>query len=311
MRGTVRLRTRDDELRQRSWRRRLTGGLVDTTALVLGAVVLLSVATIARAGLTAPRPALEFGAGAAAVDAVQSSAADVLEAALAKGGSGISFEVVQRSTIKAKADGPKIAVPDLLDPHKTVGQANEYFLNALTQRGFANADGFYAEIREGPVPDKAPDWKADIRLQALARDGKVYRNEGDGWYETASPPGIGIDPASVALLPELVRDATGAKDAGINDENQSLRDLTATGSLDDVPGVVAADGKDFTKLIGPATFSLDPDGRVVAIHLVAHNTNLEAFDLEVVTDIAITYGITESLPEASPALDVTKGAVQP
>jgi len=310
MRASVRVRTRDGD-RARPRRRRLLGGLGEALALLIGAALLLSVTAVARAGLTAPRPALTFGAGATSLASAQASAADTLAAALAEGGSGITFEVVQRSTITVRPDGPKIAVPDPVDPHTTIAQADAYFLNALTERGVASADGFYAELRAGPAPGEAPDWAAEVRLQALARDGMVYRNDGGGWYQTDSPPGIGIDPASVALLPELVRDATGAKDAGLNDLDASLRDVTATGSLDDAPGVVAADGKAFTELTGPATFSLDPDGRVVAIHLTARNTNLEAFDLVVETDIAISYGMTDALPDAAPVLADTKAEVAP
>lgn len=282
-----------------------------SVAIALGLAVMLVASAAARPGVPANRPALSIGAGTGTAENLKASAADVLAAALVKGGSGITFEIVQRSTIEARVGGPRIAVPDPTDASKTIAQADEYFLSALTQRGIAVADGFYAELRAGPRPDEEADWGGEIRLQALARDGKVYRNEGRGWYETESPPGIGIAPGSVSLLPDFIAKATGAEDAGVNATDASLRDVTATGSIQDVPGLIAADGEAFSKLAGPAVFSLDPDGRVVGIRLVAINTNLDQFDLVVVTDIAISYAVTGPLPEALPALGDTKGAGQP
>ena len=193
MRATVRLAARHGDERRhrrRDWVARLA-------ALVAGIAVLTGAAAVTRAGLPTPRPAITVGAGAASLASLQASAADQVAAALAKGGTGISFEIVQRSTIKARPDGAKIPVPDPVDPHRTLGLADEYFLNALLERGFATADGFYSEMLAGPAPGKAPDWNGEIRLQALQRDGTVYRNEGEGWYEhddTArhrARPGVG------------------------------------------------------------------------------------------------------------------------
>lgn len=310
MRATVRLAARHgDERRHR--RRDWVAQFAQLVALVAGIAVLAGATTVARAGLPTPRPAITVGAGAASLASLQAAAADQLAAALAKGGSGISFEIVQRSTIKARPDGAKIPVPDPVDPHRTLGLADEYSLNALLERGFATADGFYSEMLAGPAPGKAPDWKGEIRLQALQRDGTVYRNEGEGWYETTTPPGIGLDPASVRLLPGLVRNATAPADAGVDAANASLRNVTATGMVADIPGVVASDGAPFTKLTDPITFSLDPDGRLVSLHVVALNTNLEGFDLVVETDIALAYAVDGPLPDAAPALADEKAAVQP
>ena len=274
-------------------------------------IALVALVASLRAGIPWPRPALTVGAGADALSSLQASAADQLATALAKGGTGISFSIVQRSTIKARPGGARIPVPDPVDPHKTLGLADEYFLNALLERGFATADGFYSEMLAGPVPGQDPDWKGEVRLQALERDGSVYRNDGDGWYATKSPPGIGLDPATARLLPSLVRNATGAADAGVDAENASLRNVTATGTVADIPGVVASDGAAFTRMTDPVTFSLDPDGRLVSLHLVALNTNMEDFDLVVETDITLRYAVDGALPDATPVLKSTNAAVQP
>jgi len=257
------------------------------------------------------RPALTVGAAPGALSTLKAAAADQVAAALAKGGSGISFEIVQRSTIKARPGGPGIPVPDSVDPQKTLGLADEYFLNAIIERGFATPGGFYSEMLAGPAPGSEPDWNGVVRLQALERDGKVYRNDGDGWYVTTTPPGIGLDPVTARLLPALVRNATAPADAGVDAKDASLRNVTATGKVADIPGVVAADGATFTELTEPVTFKLDPDGRLASLHLVALNTNMETFDLVVETDITLRYAVDGPLPDASPVLSATKAAVQP
>jgi hypothetical protein len=51
-------------------------------------------------------------------------AADALEAAMAKGGSGLTFEVVQRNTLHAKAGGPLIgSAKSQTDGHRITGGA--------------------------------------------------------------------------------------------------------------------------------------------------------------------------------------------
>jgi hypothetical protein len=271
----------------------------EAVLLLLGVVGLLWW-SLATRGPAVHRGALTLGPGAATVGELQDAAATKLSAALAKGGSGISFEIVQRATVTAKPGGRPVPIPDPDDPEKVLGYAPEVFANALIERGTATADGFYSEIRTGPPPDAAPDWNGTIKMQALTLAGKTYRNEGDGWYPTTRPPGVGLDPVTVRLLPSLIRNATAAADAGVDPADPSVREITATGAVADMPGVIAADGAAFTKLRGPVTFGLDPDGRLTKLHLVALNTNLTEFDLVVVTDVALTYGAGE-LPKPEPA----------
>ena len=255
------------------------------------------------------RPALTVGAGAQSVADLQSGAADHLATALAKGGSGISFTIVQRSTVRPKAGGAELLAPDPADPAKSV-VVDEAPFGSLTELGTATAAGFYAELREGPAPGKEPDWTTAPAFQALTRDGVVYRNEGKGWYETDNPPGVGLDPASIALLPGVIGDAREMTDAGVDAKDPSVRNLSGTARLADIPGLIAADGKAFTELTDPVTYRLDPDGKLVGLHLVARNTNLKAYDLVVETDITLAY-VAGDLPEPKPALKDSEPVVVP
>lgn len=290
---------------------RLAGNAVTLAAPVLLAVGLAFVSGGGMDALAArdSRPALVVAPAPGALDDLQASAANRLEAALAKGGSGITFSIVQRSTIHARPGGKELRIPDPADPSKTI-VVSETPAGALIEHGFASHAGFYAEIREGPEPGKAPDWDARLMFQALDRDGAVYRNEGKGWYETDNPPGIGLDPASIALLPGVIRNATGLRDAGVNQDDPSQRDLTGTARVADIPGLVAADGVEFTQLTDAVTYGLDPDGNLTALHLVARNTNLTEYDLLVETDIGIAYE-ADDLAEPKPAIKDTKPEIVP
>jgi len=247
---------------------------------------------------------LGVGAGARTATELKGDAATVLEAALAKGGTGVTFEIVQRSTMHAKQDGPKIEVPDPSDRHKSLGFADEYPLGSLIERGAITPDGFWMEMRTGPAPGAEPDWAAEYQFGALVRDGKTWRNDGEGWYETDTPPGIGLDPRTAALLPQLLRNATAPTDKGAASlDGRSVRRVDATGRVADAPGIVAADGEAFTELKDPLEFSFDDQGRLVAIRSVARNTNMTDFDLLVETVITLGYPTAaEPLPEPSPVV---------
>ena len=277
-------------------------------ALVGGLAFLRSVGIDALAARD-QRPALTVGASQAAIDDLRTSAADTLAAALAKDGSGISFSIVQRSMVRPKAGGRQLVAPDPVDPAKFV-VVDESPFGSLTERGTATADRFYAELREGPAPGQDPDWTTAPSFQALARDGVIYRNDGEGWYKTDDPPGIGLDPKSMSLLPGVLRNATALSDAGVDPADGSLRDLTGAGRLVDIPGLIAADGKAFTDLTDRITYRLDPDGKLVALRIVARNTNLEAYNLVVETEIRLVYKAVD-LPEPRPLLKDASPVVVP
>jgi hypothetical protein len=52
------------------------------------------------------------------------TAASLLEATTAKGGPGYTFEILQRSTMHARAGGPQIEIPDPTASHKSLGFAD-------------------------------------------------------------------------------------------------------------------------------------------------------------------------------------------
>lgn len=115
-----------------------------TTAIVSAGVLaaILVVGFQARGAVTdavappnGPSTPLGAGAGARTATELKGDAATILEAALAKGGAGVTFEIVQRSTMHAKDGGPKIEIPDPIDRHKTLGLADEYPLGSLIERG--------------------------------------------------------------------------------------------------------------------------------------------------------------------------------
>jgi hypothetical protein len=93
------------------------------------------------------------------------------------------------------------------------------------------------DMRAGPA---TPDEKVDpaggqMLFGALVKGGLTYRDDGEGWDATDSPPGIGLDPRTVALVPTLLRDATQASDtepptasAELMTADSAARALTAT-----------------------------------------------------------------------------------
>ena len=241
------------------------------------------------------------------------AAATALELALGKGGGGITFEIVQTQTLRAKPGGPQIEIPDPADRSKTLGLTDTYPIGTLVERGVATPAGFWSELIHGPQPGAEAAFdlaEAVASRQALVRDGKPYRNDGDGWYGADVLPGIGLDPATVALLPALLRDGADAADAPLDQERDpafaipglagpaqpATRALRATSRVADIPGVVAPDLAPATELSGPTGFALDDAGRLVTLTVTARNTNMETYDLVVETVITLRY------PERPPEL---------
>jgi hypothetical protein len=272
---------------------------------VLLPVLLIAGLVLARsAGVTAIRPA--FAAAATSTDpaALLASAADQLEAATAKGGPGYTFEVVARSVLYARPDGPKIEVPDPLDPTKTLGLADEYDVGGSIASGFVTPDGYVLQMRRGPATRQdAPDFeKAETTLAALVRDGKDYRNDGDGWYETDLLPGIGLDPRTIAGLPALLRHGTEAKaEDAVTVAGTSLAAVSATGTVADAPGLMAIDAAPFTEFTGPLTYAVDDQGRLAQLTVRMRDTNSKVFELIVETTITFGYdGVPSELPKPEP-----------
>ncbi len=242
--------------------------------------VLLVAGLLVGRGAAAPSvlSSLAGGAQSATPADLLASAADGLVSSTAVGGSGYSFEIVQTSTITAKPGGPKVEIPDPVDPKKILGLADEYYLIGLTQTGYVNPDGFFMEMRARPT---TPEAKVDLAngqllFRALVKAGLTYRDDGRGWYQTDSPPGIGLDPRTVELLPKLLREATQPSEVEpssaigrLGTADSVVRALMATASVADIPGVIAADGAPFTELTRPLIFAFDDLGRPTGLIVTA------------------------------------------
>jgi hypothetical protein len=265
--------------------------------LALGAV------SAARAVVTPSRMSVELHGGAAALDPRQltEAAAGLLEETTRPGGPGYRFEIVQTSTMVAKPDGPKIPIPNA-EGRGTKELADRYYLHTLLERGTVRPDGFFSEMLAGPEEEGAkPDWEgALVMYQALVRDGARWRNDGHGWYEAESLPGIGLDPETALMLPRLLRNAEQPADAKPDDpkiDPEAARNLDAGALKTDIPGLVAADGLAFTELRGKFGYGFDDTGRLVSINTTALNTNMTDFDLVIDTTIQIAYDNVGVLPE--------------
>ena len=181
--------------------------------LIPGVILVAVFAVRAVTGLPPADP--RIGASLAAADRL-SLAADQLSTAVAAGGSGFTFTVVERSTLRSRAAGPLIEIPDPNDRYKSLGFASSYYAGSVIADGSVTPNGLWLEMRRGPAsPDGAPDFDASpVTIQALTRSGVTWRNDGDGWYATDQPPGIGLDTQTIALLPSFLRTASNASVLG-------------------------------------------------------------------------------------------------
>jgi hypothetical protein len=279
-------------------------GRIATSVWLAIALVLL---TVLGSRLGAPLPiALAAPALEGTPDEQLSVAADKIAAATARDGSGFTFTVVSRSTLHQRDGGPLIEVPDPVDPKRTLELATSYYVGGSLAEGIVTPDGYFLQLKGGPVPeDRQPDIAAAVpTLAALVKDGKTFRDDGDGWYETDLPPGIGLDEATIALLPTLLRDAGSpeATDARLVD-GAVAAGIRAEGSIEDAPALHAVGTLEYTELLGPMSFALDEDNRLVEIGAVMRNLRMETFDLLVTTTVTLRYP-TEPLvlPEPVPAM---------
>ena len=263
--------------------------------LVPALVVVLAIA-VARA--PSLRPAAQV-TGLSARDQLDRGATQ-MTASLS---SGFDFTVVARSTLYAKPGGPKIQVPDPADPYTVAGVADSYDLGATAATGTVKGDAFFLQLYDGPTdPDKPVDLATLApSLAALVRDGRTWRNDGDGWYVTDQPPGIGLDPRTAALLPALLRNTTEAKDAPATLlAGQQLPTVVAAAAVADAPGLMAIDAAPFTEFAQPLSFVFDASGRLAQLTATMRNMRMADFDLIVVTTITFDYDHVSALPEASP-----------
>jgi hypothetical protein len=237
----------------------VTGAASRTIALLLLLVPLLLVALVAGARIllwSGPASALA-AEGAAAADRL-ADAADEMDRALAPDGSGFRFTVVSRSTVYARPDGPRIEIPDPDEPTQVLRLADAWYVGASTAEGIVRGADFFLQMRDGP---SEPDGEIDLAameptLAALVRGGTTWRNDGRGWYPTDIPPGIGLDPLTVALLPDLLRGATDARSAEpLVVEGTTRAAVSARSTVEAAPGLMAIDAAPFTELTEPLVFA--------------------------------------------------------
>jgi hypothetical protein len=273
---------------------------VGTAVLLTGVAALIA----ARMGLATVGGVIQDPSKLSADD-LKAAAASQLEAAVGPLGTGYAFEIVQTSTITARPGGPQVEIPDPANGRQVIGTADSYPYYTLLEQGIVKPTGFWSEIRSWPVNGGTPNFeKGELRRSALVVDGAAWRNDRDGWYKADVLPGIGLDPESAGLLPRLLRQSDGAvKRADLDLGGSSLLRVDATGHKDDFPGVVAADGVEYTKLVAPIEFGFDELGRLLRIHAVALNTNLDKYDLVVDTVITIRYDWVGNLPQPEPRLE--------
>jgi hypothetical protein len=301
--------------------RRAIGLLLPVLAIALAGAGLTLARSAGPSTVTVPVSAVSGGAPGGSPAELKAAAATLVAAATAKGGTGYRFEIVQRSTLTAKPGGPGIEIPDPADRTKSLGLADSYYLVGLVETGYVTPDGFSMEMRAGPASSDARAELAsgELLFRTLVRDGATYRDDGRGWYPTQDPPGIGLDPVTAGLLPDLLRNAAGAKDADLAAAEGELgkadaaatRAISAAGAVADIPGVVAVDGAAFTELREPIAFSFDAAGRLTGLVVTARNTNVAAHDLVVVTEITLHYvEVPVDLPLPEPRwLDADKPLV--
>jgi hypothetical protein len=278
-------------------RERLLAGL----GLVLAAVLAAGLSSRLGPPLPVAYAAIELPGTPADQLAV---AADALAAAMAEGGSGLTVEVVQRDTVRAKPGGPLIGVRDPADPTKVVAEVTEAAVNTVMTRGAMTADAFWMEMRLSPGSEPNPSFDGSAFFASvLERDGVIWRDDGDGWYVTSVSPGSGMDPVSARLLPKLLLSA--ADVTGLQPElkdGRLLPGVRGTASVGDYPGVLASDGRDFTSPTFDVTYWLDDTGRLVRLEVSAYNLNAEVYDLLSETVVTFGYGSTGAPPEPTPTM---------
>ena len=258
--------------------------------LLLGGAAIVVVRTSAAPGVV-PTP-----------DALRDTGAEKLDAALAAGGSGIRFEVSQVSTLYAKPDGPRIELRDPADPQKVIGSVDEYQVGTVLSQGGATAEAFWMDmsIARG---EQADFETAELFARVLERDGKLWRDDGRGWYETDESPGVGMDPVTARALAGALRSMAEAKAVEpASFDGRTLAGIAGTSTPEAYPGVIAADGAAFTEKTFGVTCRFDEDGRLVRLEASARNLNQETYDLIVTTVVTISYGSPGDPPDPTPTM---------
>jgi hypothetical protein len=286
----------------------LRAGANVASALVGGGMMAIAIGLIVLVRLNGPitGPYLAGGlpVSSLSADELRNIGATALDAALAHGGSGLTFEVVQRNTLHQKPGGPPIELRAEADPTKVVGTVDEYYVNAMVSTGAVTDTAFWMQMRRGPGKDEAPDFTgSELRFSVIERDGVLWRDDGDGWYQTDVSPGMGMDPTSARRLPTLLRALQGASSVQATVlDGQSLVGVSGVTKTADYPGVVASDGKDFTDPTFDVRCWFDDAGRLVRLEASARNLNQATWDLVSETVVTFGYGSTGDPPDPTPTM---------
>jgi hypothetical protein len=245
------------------------------------------------------------GAIAAATPAKSlATAGSQLAAAIGPGGQGFNFFATQRTTEYQRAGGTAIAVVDPSDDRKVIGQTDHLFINAMMSKGFVRPDGFFMDMRLGSSTSGAADFaSAPTTFSVLARDATTWRNDGQGWYQTAELPGMGIDLVTIRQLPSAFGHVVGLTASGTDNVN-GVAASVYSGSLTptDYPGAVAAGGASFTDSTIAFKVWIAGDGRPLQLWIRARNTNQPIYDLVSETTLSFDFTPAAALPSAAPTL---------
>lgn len=276
--------------------------VVSLTCSVALLVIGLAFVVVMRRGIAAVTDPANVGASGAAT--LLAAAAQDIEAATAVGGTGITFDAIQRTTEYTKAGGSPIPVIDPTDQTKVVATTDQLYINGMMTRGAWTTDGFWMEMRLAPPPSQTADFATAPRMfGVIQKAGKLWRDDGAGWYETTQSPGMGIDPVSARRLPQVLRKLTSITALGTKVvDGTILIGYKGTASIDDYPGVVAADGHDFSD--GTFAFEVwfNPANKLARIVVRARNLNEHAYDLQSETVITIHRDQPASIPDPLPPM---------
>lgn len=276
---------------------RIFAQFVGVARTVIQMVVLLVIA----AAITLARTGPAAGAGQDTAQTLH-GAADSFEAALSPGGSGISFDVIQTNTLYAKPDGPQIELRDPADPKTVTAVVDQSQISTIFSRGGITADAFWMEMR-GTQDVNATFDGAQFFARVLARDGLVWRDDGVGWYATEASPGVGMDPATARLLPNLLRNLIDAKTTdALQLDGKALPGISGTSTPTDFPGVIAADGAGLTEKSFQVNCWFDDQGRLVRLEAHARNLEQTTYDLVADTVVTFAYGSPGDPPDPTPTM---------
>jgi hypothetical protein len=230
------------------------------------------------------------------------AAAKALEAATASGGQGYRFDVAQRQVEYPKPGASGLPIVDQANPKAILKRVDHLYVNTVLARGAVAPGSFWMEMRFGPDETTTPNYDvAPTMFGVIARNGGLWRNDGLGWFSTTVSPGVGMDPATAALLPSMLRSVTSLSDLGRGAiDGTPARHYQGVVDVAVFPGVIASDGAPFTESPIGVDLWLDGSDRLIALEGRTRNLNESALDLKIVTRINFSYQPAGLAPDPVP-----------